>query len=620
MKRSLSKPNIRFTYFDLAALLLCAGLFGYLLWAIPRGMDSVDESFYYTIPQRLLQGDRLLAEEWHVSQLSSLAQILPFRLFTAVTGGTEGVVLYMRYVFLAVDFILYWILYFALREKKLPALIAVGAFCAHTFFGMYALNYYNCGLHCAALCAVFLFHDRRERSSPARLILAGLFYGMGVVCQPATAAIWFFLAAAAAIRAIARRRGSALAAGYDFLLNGRTLLLLSAGVAIVAVSMLTGLAVGTGVGDILKTLPELGGDSEYGMTLLGNRANIAYLRQMIRAYGIAPPLALVALCAVCGIYVKKRPQGTLRPLLFVLSALCLLSCYGFMIAYVAADARRVLALMQYHSVPALPFGLICYILCKKKDLRIFGFWLFGALLSLTVDFFSEIVFGYGGILTYFSTAYFVCELIRENRPAPAAEIKNRAKAAAAETTARRQRSLQILAAALACLCLVWDVGYLFVNGSCQFLETANNTGDRTLNAEIDAGPLKGIRTTAAHKEKYDGILSDLDEIKADTDGPVYVMGLCSYCYLYLDRPFAAYTAWYVDADKGSRQARYWELYPEKKPAYVYIPLYHHFSYIPLDEYSERPVIEERLAALRSLCDITVRQGRSGMIVRVDRWL
>ena len=346
---------------DLAALLLCAGLFGYLLWAVPRGMDSVDESFYYTIPMRLLQGDRLLVEEWHVSQLSSLAQALPFRLYTAVTGGTEGIVLFMRYAYLAVDFSLYWLLYFALRKKGLPALIAVGAFSAHTFFGMFALNYYNCGLHCAVLASVLLFTGEKTPVPARRAVSAGLFYGMGVVCQPATAAIWFLFAALTLVRTAAKRKNGGLAAGYDFLLNGRTLLLLSAGVAAVAVSMLVGLAAGSGVDEILKNLPELGSDSEYGLTLLGNRANLAYLPQMIRAYGVVPPVALCALCAVSGIYVKKRPDGALKGPLFLISAVCLLCCYGFMTAYVVKDPRRVLAFMQYHSVPALPFGLLCYI-------------------------------------------------------------------------------------------------------------------------------------------------------------------------------------------------------------------------------------------------------------------
>ena len=39
---------------------------------------SNDESFYFTISKRILDGDRLLIEEWEPSQLSSVFQFLPY--------------------------------------------------------------------------------------------------------------------------------------------------------------------------------------------------------------------------------------------------------------------------------------------------------------------------------------------------------------------------------------------------------------------------------------------------------------------------------------------------------------------------------------------------------------
>ena len=67
-----------------------------LLWRCRFGFASNDEAFYLTIPYRLLQGDALLTEEWHLSQLSGLLLMPAVWFFTTLTGGTEGILLFMR--------------------------------------------------------------------------------------------------------------------------------------------------------------------------------------------------------------------------------------------------------------------------------------------------------------------------------------------------------------------------------------------------------------------------------------------------------------------------------------------------------------------------------------------
>ena len=58
-----------------------------------------DEAFYISIPLRLIQGDGLFTDEWHLSQLSAVLLYPAVRLFTAVTGGTSGIILFMRRLF-----------------------------------------------------------------------------------------------------------------------------------------------------------------------------------------------------------------------------------------------------------------------------------------------------------------------------------------------------------------------------------------------------------------------------------------------------------------------------------------------------------------------------------------
>ena len=55
-----------------AAVLCCVFLF----WKARYGFANSDESFYLTIPFRLLSGDRLIVDEWNVTQFSSLLLLL----------------------------------------------------------------------------------------------------------------------------------------------------------------------------------------------------------------------------------------------------------------------------------------------------------------------------------------------------------------------------------------------------------------------------------------------------------------------------------------------------------------------------------------------------------------
>ena len=46
----------------------------------------MDEGFYLTIPYRLIQGDCLLVDEWHVSQLAGFLLIPVLKLYLLEIG------------------------------------------------------------------------------------------------------------------------------------------------------------------------------------------------------------------------------------------------------------------------------------------------------------------------------------------------------------------------------------------------------------------------------------------------------------------------------------------------------------------------------------------------------
>ena len=92
MKKTRTRENdaVFFMLLGLTAVFFC--------WRCRYGFAEADEAFYPTIAYRLTQGDRLLVDEWHMSQLSSVLLYLPVLLFTRLTGGTAGIYLALRYL------------------------------------------------------------------------------------------------------------------------------------------------------------------------------------------------------------------------------------------------------------------------------------------------------------------------------------------------------------------------------------------------------------------------------------------------------------------------------------------------------------------------------------------
>ena len=66
------------------------------------GFGSNDEPFYQTIPHRLLMGDALFKDEWHLSLMSSFL-LLPFTaVYTFFAGSTDGIVLAARIFYIVI--------------------------------------------------------------------------------------------------------------------------------------------------------------------------------------------------------------------------------------------------------------------------------------------------------------------------------------------------------------------------------------------------------------------------------------------------------------------------------------------------------------------------------------
>ena len=612
---------------DIIAAVLFIVLFSYLFIVSAFGMSSMDESCYYTFAERQLLGDRLLIDDWHVSQLSSVLQMLPYWLYTRLAGSTEGLILFMRRLYLAVDLILYWFLYSRFRKHGVWGLIPVGLFCVFLPMGIFALSYYTMALHGLTVVSCLLFLGK-EKKNWYTLVFAGVVAACAVLAEPFLAALYLLWCLLLLCRATAKRNGKALFAAYDFVLNGRTWLLTTTGIAVVAIVFFVYLFIRSPLPEIIKGLPELFTDHEYAFGGEGSKLlDPGKVIEAVKFYGIVP----ILIFPVITLFVFFLRKGTLsekwKPALFWLNCVCLVGAYAFagylLLRYkYLVNARTVVPptvyYCYYHGFPMLLFGLNCHLLCSRKDPRLFCFWAVGFFASLMIDFSSELVLGMGASVALFEIVLSFRTVWDELSVSRRSEAKVGTEKASA---AGRFRLTNAVAVLCVCAILCWDGYGIYTYGFFHVCEQmANVTGDTAMTATIDRGPLKGIRTIPRISAIYDDFLADLDEIKSETDGPFYVAALLPYLYLYAELPFGGYSSWYVPADSQTRQVRYWELHPEKRPSYIYVPFYPDYYYVSRkDDPEDDEWCGAKLAFFRTVCSCEIREGKAGYIIAVRQW-
>ncbi len=87
----------RYSYKALLIVILTVLSFIAAINKIFIGFD-VDEGYAVSMPYRLLQGDRLLLDMWEIHQTSSFLPYLFLVPFVKITGGSTGIILYLRIV------------------------------------------------------------------------------------------------------------------------------------------------------------------------------------------------------------------------------------------------------------------------------------------------------------------------------------------------------------------------------------------------------------------------------------------------------------------------------------------------------------------------------------------
>ena len=610
MARS-TDTRLRLRYFDVCAVILGTLLLIYFLLSVRLGFWSPDEAFFYTVPQRLLNGDRLFLEEWNLTQLSTLFSVIPVWAYTAVTGGTEGLILFMRYVFVAVDMLFYAYMYMKLRPYRLWGVLCALLFCGILPEMAFSLNYhYMSSMLVMAVCLMLLTGAKKKKT--VKLMLSGVVFALAVLAEPVLIFMFGVYSAAVAVRFIAaKKRKQPEESAHLFSL--RTWLRITLGAFAVFVAFLALLLSMGSLQNLGKTLPYLFTGEDI------NPATVTDLSTQLgalRLFGIGAVVCqFVCIAGAVWYHFSGKRNEKLRLALFLLSLLFFCAgCIHAVRSYQeSGESRLWLSVLLYHGLPVLLAAPVWCFLCEKKDPLIIGLCAAGLLYTVLVDLSSNVMVGSGGQIAQTAGLLALGILLPELKEDLAAVFGRRSVFSG---SGKLPRGVCYACVSVFCaVFLFWNLSYLLMEGG--ILKPKNkifDDPDMPLYAcTLQRGPYKNIRTSEEIAAIYDGTLKDIDEIVRDAEGaPLYIDPFSPYLYLHAGLPYGNYSAW--DEDSLARSQIYWSLFEEKKPGYIYIPSAVvgalRVNYYP-DSFAE-----EVIGAISEVFSVEAVKGEGGYILRV----
>ena len=525
-----------FGFAALCALLLC-------LWKCRFGFDYSDEPFYLTIPYRLLKGDALFVDEWHVSQLSGFLLVPFVWLYRAVTGGMDGILLCARFCYTLGHFAAAAFVFFRLRRYGLSAFLAALSFFLFCPHEITAYSYNTLALDALAVCGALLSGGGFAHVPWLQYVLSGLFFAAAVLCCPYLAALYLAYALCCLLFA---RRGVPM-------LTMRSLALFTLGAAVLAAVFLGFLFSRASLGALLENVSFILSDPEHPPMSVHDKLSNGFWSTLLCTPGFQYLLYAYALLLLALLLDRRRM--TRRALYLALSAV--LALFSYALFYPRSLEKFYNAVM----LPMLFPGFVSYLLCRNKPKTLFlSLFCVGCAYAVCLIFTSNLYFfaicmamSVANLASFVFVGVLLAELHEDG-------------------AFRSSRVFSVSAAVLAALCVaVLLFMQLNIKLNRCYFDDPPTYGEKL---RLDGGPADGIYTSPENAAAYSAIRSDLSYY--DCADPGGVLFLTSKTWPYLDAEslsFGTYSAWLsLDQENTFHRLRqFYSVNPEKIPRYLYLP-------------------------------------------------
>lgn len=617
----ITRLQNRITRTDIAALLVFAAVWIWYIWSLRYGFSYADESMYLTLGQRLAHGDRLIVDEWSPGQLSGFWMWAPYKFYVLLNGSSDGIILFSRYLFLAVNAVFFWVIYTRLRAYGWQALTATVLFCLYVPLLFFSCSYYTLAVRLLMVVCLLLFS---EKQTPASLLLAGVLLSLAVINQPAFALLYFFFTVLVWIRFFRQKKGKRFLDDFAFCLHTRAWKYITVSVFVCATAFVCRLLIRCGMRNILTYLPFFWDNPDLDFSAQGDMKGIFFDKfvQAIDYYGLVCLIPALVIAAISIAYARgffRSRRETVRKILFALAfVVWVISCVQ---AFRIFNRPKADVFFTVYPAPMLWLGFVCYLLCEHKNKRFLLFWTVGLVSSLCIDVSSHTTLSLGSPIAYIADVIFFTDLVRELRaeflPKKGQKThRSRKTPRANKTKLAGCRWIRLIY----CCFAVW-FGFILLIDNTIFSECFSiGTPPNSLQYVCARGPWRSLHVSQVVKTEYDLHLADVDAILERQPGNLCVCGMAPELYLYADLPYATYCSeLYHQTPYVDRLVLYWTMHPERLPECIYVPFYDAGGTLCADKDKEDVFTAWIRESFDSLCDYTSELGEGGYILYVSQW-
>lgn len=594
MKKNLNSTDILFCI----ALFLSFLFLGFFLFTYPFARD---ESFYLTVPFRLVNGDSLVRHEWHLTQFSSLFSFFPTLIWVKLTGSTEGIVVFSRCIYLSIQTTLTILVYLFFRKHKIWAVIAAILFFTQATNIIPQISYHTMLMSFLFLLTLSIISIHKKANSHL-YILAGVCYGLCCICDPGFCSVFglyfvlcvlwkhkSFLAEAIFrleikifeiknlfLYKILRQKKSKRkkmkekkatetklteikterlkkSESYNCFFSKKAVFYTFIGISIVAVIAIAFFFITGGtISSLIDNIDNLLAFSEY-TTQDSVFTNITY--KIERTINIFNSLSFDNASLLCLFFIvlfldMQRTKSSHRCIYLIVSFL-------LAIIYAIGIFQKFTDETYFVEFPFFIFSTVSYIITKKKNTTLFYCMWIPSVLAAIIHFFSSnsLLSAICIVLIISNTAgvFFVADLFKEMY----SQLKNNS-----------QKNKSTIAIARSALLVALCSQLIF---HLSFYQYGLFTPKSNIKATV--GPFSGIYMTDNQFSEYTKTIADLDLIKsrADEHTPIYIASYQScWMYLYIDLPLAVHTAYYLEPPKPEIFSAYYKENPDRIPKYIYV--------------------------------------------------
>lgn len=530
---SNEKNRRRLQWGIFGALYLAAAIF--LLWKCRYGFGNADEAFYLTIARRLGKGDALFLHEWHLSQMAALLTMPIVWLYETLTGGTDGMILFMRYFATAVQLLLGFYLY--LRLRPLSWWGAVGGslcFVLYIPFGIMALSYNSMAIMGLVLAAALVLPGVEIRKR--HYVLSGLSYAAAVLCCPYLIFVFALYLLAAALL-----RGKQLQGPWSV----KGALWITAGAAALAALFLVFVLARAPLGDMVTAFSQILNDPEHpSLSLLAHTRS--FLEGIVKATPHCAPIYSLLLLLFLGCLAdRKRKQHR---------------CLYFLPACVLTAALMLNLYRHIHYINTVMWsvnvlGVFVPLLSEKKAARTLFtlFWVPGMLYAFCLNMASNQHFyavssaaSVAAVGSVAMTGLFARELWDARQP----QLLRRLATLCGALVVAAQLMMQT---DLRCETVFWE------------------TGMETQTATISHGLEAGLIVSPEWQRFYSRTVEKFENFDQYHPEKILFLSTRTWYYLLEDWEMAGYSSWLAGVNDHTldRLEAYYQLNPDKLPDLVY---------------------------------------------------